>query len=168
MKKELMILLFSILSLSMQAQCELLYVSIPQLNVRENPSKVAKILSKLSFKEPVMVDSSTTQDGFVMVKSNDCTDTLGYVWASYLMQELPEELPTDLIEQVPAELPATTRTLPKRTNIYSSGATRSSSSRTRNNNGCGPGGVTLYRGPRGGCYYYSGRSKIYVTRSCCN
>ena len=34
--------------------------------------------------------------------------------------------------------------------------------------GCGPRGVTLIRGPRGGCYYVTrGGSKEYVDRSCC-
>jgi hypothetical protein len=36
-----------------------------------------------------------------------------------------------------------------------------------NKGNCGPNGVQVYRGPRGGCYYLSGNSKVYVDRSCC-
>lgn len=33
---------------------------------------------------------------------------------------------------------------------------------------CGPNGVRLIRGSRGGCYYMSGNTKVYVDRGCCN
>ena len=156
MKTQLLILLFLVFSLSIQAQCDSFYVSTQSLNIRESPSKLAKILRKLSFREYVMVDNSTQKDGFLMLKSSDCIDTLGYVWAGYLAKEMPEEIP----QQSLIEIPATTRTLQRKT--------KSSSSRSSNNGGCGPAGVTLNRGPRGGCYYLSGRSKIYVGRNCCN
>ena len=155
MKKELLILLFVVLPMSMQAQCELLYVSTATLNIRETPNKLAKIRSKVSFQQSVMVESSTQKDGFVMVKSNNCVDTLGYIWAGYLVKEMPEEAP----QQPTNETYSTTRTKSKKT---------SSSSRASNNSDCGPAGVTIQRGPKGGCFYYSGKTKIYVGRGCCN
>ncbi len=156
MKNPLLILLFITFSFSMHAQCELLYVSTATLNIRESPSKLAKIRSKVLFQESVMVENASQKDGFVMVKSNNCVDTLGYIWVGYLVKEMPKEVP----QQPSNEIYSTTRTKSKRT--------RSSSSRSSNNDDCGPAGVTLNRGPKGGCFYYSGKSKIYVGRNCCN
>ena len=49
-----------------------------------------------------MVDNSTQKDGFLMLKSSDCIDTLGYVWAGYLAKEMPEEIPQQSLIEIPA------------------------------------------------------------------
>jgi hypothetical protein len=69
----------------------------------------------------------------------------------------PSSVPED--EASPSHSANTSRPIRSR-----SGSVQSSDSSSRSSSG-----RTLIRGPRGGCYYYSGSGrKVYVDRSLCN
>jgi Pyruvate/2-oxoacid:ferredoxin oxidoreductase delta subunit len=55
----------------------------------------------------------------------------------------------------------------KKTSKVKRSKTRSSKSYAQSK-GCTYNGNSLNVGPRGGCYYYSGSSKVYVDRSYCS
>jgi uncharacterized protein YgiM (DUF1202 family) len=142
MKKQLFFLLL-MLPFWVSAQCDLKYINAQSLNIRQKPDKAAQVVEKKLMGESVYVDKSTLKDGFVAVKDENCTETIGYIWNGYLVD-----------------------TKPVIVNSSSQGQSKNSSSYERTD-GCGPAGVTLSRGPKGGCYYMSGKKKIYVDRNCC-
>jgi Ni,Fe-hydrogenase I large subunit len=59
---------------------------------------------------------------------------------------------------------------PKKSKTQKARKSRSKSSRSSysQSKGCNYNGNSLSVGPRGGCYYYSGSSKVYVDRSYCS
>lgn len=88
-------------------------------------------------------------DGLGMVDA-----TAGYVLKKYLVDDL------DKITVANADKTNLFKYETQSTNKTIQGA-------SQNSRDCGPAGVTLYKGSKGGCYYLSGKSKIYVDRSCC-
>lgn len=117
------------------------------MNLRKSPDKTSEVIGKKLQGEMIFVDMSEEENGFVPVKTDHvCEKVLGYVWSGFLSDQ------------------------PKQSNSNSASKSSSGSFKSGNSSrsDCGPGGVTLYRGSRGGCYYLSGRSKVYVDRSCCN
>lgn len=122
------------------AQCEGKYVNSQTLNVRKSPEQNAEVVATRTFGQWLMVDTKNVLNGYVPLLGNDCKTIIGYVWATYLTDKDPQNHPT-----------------------YSNPQTNPS----RGSGNCGPAGVQLHRGSRGGCYYYSGNSKVYVDRSCC-
>ncbi len=63
--------------------------------------------------------------------------------------------------------PATGATLALQKDIQSKLSPQNTQNQTSQRD-CGPNGVRLIRGSRGGCYYMSGNTKVYVDRNCCN
>ncbi|KOY85039.1 hypothetical protein AD998_01755 [bacterium 336/3] len=137
--KNLFLLSFIMMPFIASSQCLQKYVNAQSLNVRQKPDKTSDVIETKKFGEIVNIDESILKSGFVAVKDEECKEVVGYIWNGFLVDEMPSQKPT-----------------------------KTDFSYKRNNSDCGPSGVTLRRGPKGGCYYLSGKSKVYVDRSCCN